>query len=90
VTRAIFEGPRHELLILVAVLQPGRYRLVLSGQADAGISVKHLQISTIAGRTNTGRNRRSATLDQLVLVRIQVRQLKEYLQNRQNTGEHGQ
>jgi hypothetical protein len=67
------------------VLQPGRYSLVRSGQADARIVVKYLQIGVIAGHTSTGRNTPSATLDQLVLVRIQVRQLKEYLQNRQNT-----
>jgi hypothetical protein len=59
------------------LLQPGRHTLVRGGHADAKNIVKHLQNGTVTGRAGTGRNRRSATLDQLVLVRIQVRQVPE-------------
>ena len=59
------------------VLQPGRYAQVRSGQADDKISAKYLQISVIVGRTTTGRNRPRATLDQLVKVRLLLRQPPE-------------
>ena len=46
-------GQRPESVLLAKVLQPGRYTLVRSGQADAKIPTKHLQISIIAGHIST-------------------------------------
>jgi hypothetical protein len=43
------------------VLQPGRYTPVRSGQADSTILRKHLQISILTGRANTGWNTPGAT-----------------------------
>jgi len=64
----------------VTVLQPGWYKLERSGQAHAKYSVKYLQNSIITGHISTGWNRRRATLDQLVKVRILLRQLLKFLQ----------
>jgi hypothetical protein len=36
------------------VLQPGRYKLVRSGQSASGSSAKYLQIIEITGRARTG------------------------------------
>jgi hypothetical protein len=57
------------------VLQPGRYTPGRSGHDAAENFTKYLQISTITGRISTRRHTPSATLDQLVEVRILLRQL---------------
>src|SRR5918992_1906091 len=64
-----------ESVLLAKILQPGRYTPVRSGQAEVRNLAKYLQISTVAGHASTGRNSRGATLDQLVKVRILLRQL---------------
>jgi hypothetical protein len=59
----------------VTVLQPGRYEMIRGGQTASKNVGKHLQIGTINGHTRTGQNSPSPTVDQLVLVRILLRQL---------------
>lgn len=63
--------------LLAKVLQPGWYRLVRNIHAAARNLTKYLQTSIIIGRVSTGQKVLGATLDQLVLVRTQVRQLCE-------------
>src|SRR5215210_7068831 len=67
------EGFRTEQFT-ATVLQPGRYTPVHNGLVAAKNIVKHLQNSIITGRASTEQSTPRATLDQLVKVRILLRQ----------------